>query len=96
MNRFKNQTLEDKTSPKNQRVLNSKDKRSFKINNSSLTPMADRFITVRFQNNIESVYANFDSQLKSSYDGRSKKIKNLSFKKLRYYEAFLRKYLLEQ
>nr|BAO53465.1 hypothetical protein [Cauliflower mosaic virus] len=96
MNRSKTITQEDKTSSKYQRVLNSKYKRSFKIKNSSLTPVTDRFTTVRFQNNIECVYANFDSQLKSSYDGRSKKIKTLSLKNLRCYEAFLRKYLLEQ
>nr|AHA91319.1 orf 7 [Cauliflower mosaic virus] len=96
MNRSKTITQEGKTSLKYQRVLNSKDKRSFKIKNSSLTPVTDRFTTVRFQNNIECVYANFDSQLKSSYDGRSKKIKTLSLKKLRCYEAFFRKYLLEQ
>nr|AGT42100.1 P7 protein [Cauliflower mosaic virus]BAO53241.1 hypothetical protein [Cauliflower mosaic virus] len=96
MTRSKTITQEGKTSSKYQRVLNSKDKRSFKIKHSSLTPVTDRFTTVRFQNNIECVYANFDSQLKSSYDGRSKKIKNLSLKNLRCYEAFLRKYLLEQ
>nr|BAO53514.1 hypothetical protein [Cauliflower mosaic virus] len=96
MNRSKTITQEGKISSKNQRVLNSKDKRSFKIKNSSLTPVTDRFTTVRFQNNIERVYANFDSQLKSSYDGRSKKIKTLSLKNLRCYETFLRKYLLEQ
>nr|AII00792.1 putative protein [Cauliflower mosaic virus]AII80281.1 putative protein [Cauliflower mosaic virus]WBG54372.1 hypothetical protein [Cauliflower mosaic virus] len=96
MNRSMTKTQEDKTSSKYQRVLNSKDKRSFKIKHSSLTPVTDRFTTVRFQNNIERVYANFDSQLKSSYDGRSKKIKTLSLKNLRCYETFLRKYLLEQ
>nr|BAO53451.1 hypothetical protein [Cauliflower mosaic virus] len=96
MNRSKTTTQEGKTSSKYQRVLNSKNKRSFKIKTSSLTSVTDRFTTVRFQNNIESVYANFDSQLKSSYDGRSKKIKILSLKNLRCYEAFLRKYFLEQ
>nr|BAO53521.1 hypothetical protein [Cauliflower mosaic virus] len=96
MNRFKTKTQESKTSSINQRVLNSKNKRSFKIKTSSSATGCDSTSTVEFQNNIECVYANFDSQLKSSYDGRSKKIKNLSLKNLRCYEAFLRKYLLEQ
>nr|BAO53668.1 hypothetical protein [Cauliflower mosaic virus] len=96
MNRSMTKTQEGKTSSINQRVLNSKDKRSVWIETSSSTTGCDSTSTVEFQNNIERVYANFDSQLKSSYDGRSKKIKTLSLKNLRCYEAFLRKYLLEQ
>nr|BAO53626.1 hypothetical protein [Cauliflower mosaic virus] len=96
MNRSKTITQEGKTSSKYQRVLNSKIKRSVWIETSSSATGCDSTSTVEFQNNIECVYANFDSQLKSSYDGRSKKIKTLSLKNLRCYEAFLRKYLLEQ
>nr|BCW03856.1 hypothetical protein [Cauliflower mosaic virus] len=96
MLRSKNLNQEDKTSKINQRVLNS-NKRSSQIRTSSLAPMSDRIITAGFENNIERVYANFDSQLKSSYDGRSEKIKTLSLKNLRCQETFLkRKYLLVQ